>query len=122
MTLTVARPAFRPVVRTPRTGWPVRTAPVFVLGGALPRPVDVTTTDEAYTLSVELPGVKREDITLELTEDTLAVRSERLTVRRTVPADVDREQITASVADGVLRVTLPRVAAPEPRQIEIAAV
>ena len=105
-----------PVVRI------VRPAPVFVV----PRrrawaPVDVTSTDEVYTLAVELPGVKREDIVLELTDDTLVVRSERLTVRRTVPADVDREAIAASLADGVLTVTLPRVAAPAPRQIEISA-
>lgn len=171
-----------PVVRTVRTVRAVRPTPVFVADldrqfdqlaraffglqptGRRPAarragaPVDVATTDEAYTVTVELPGLKREEIAVELTDDTLSVRGEyvtadgsqdgsqagsqdgsqdgsqepaqstrsgrrsgRVDLRRTVPADVDRDGVEASLADGVLTVTLPRLAAPAPRRIEIAA-
>jgi HSP20 family protein len=89
---------------------------------------DAKETDQAYLLAVELPGLKREDIDLQLRGDAILVsghkteeREEgasayRISERRfgrfersfPIPPDVDREAIAANFADGVLKVTLPK--------------
>ena len=86
---------------------------------------------DAYTIDVELPGVKAEDVDVELVgADTLVLRGTKRDAReergdgfifseRTygsfqrafqIPGDVDTEQIDADFADGVLTVKLPRKA------------
>ncbi|MFI7587483.1 Hsp20/alpha crystallin family protein [Spongisporangium articulatum] len=119
MALPVVRtydPQFEQLVRAffaPRTAAPTRRwAPV----------TEVSSTDEAYTVTVELPGVKREDVSVEVAEKTLVVtatRGETFTLRRSLPGDVQRDDVSATLADGVLTVTLPRAAAPAPRKVEI---
>jgi HSP20 family protein len=113
-------------------------APLF----GLP-PADVKETDGAYKLSVELPGLRREDVDLTLEGDMLMIsghkqeeRQEakaayRLSERRfgrferafPLPPNVKREDIAAAFHDGVLTVTLPKHGASEPErkraQIEI---
>jgi HSP20 family protein len=89
---------------------------------------DVRETDEAYVLSVELPGLKREDIEIQLRGDNLIVSGHkedekshaaapyRISERRfgrfersfPVPTDVERGRIEASCHDGLLTVRLPK--------------
>jgi len=102
---------------------PLTAGPVF----GLP-PSDVKETPESYELRVELPGVSREDIDLQINGDVLslcgrkaeekgeALGAYRVSERRfgqferdfPIPTDVRREQIQAVHADGVLKVTLPK--------------
>ncbi|MBV9844785.1 MAG: Hsp20/alpha crystallin family protein [Kutzneria sp.] len=99
---------------------------------------DVSETDEAYLVEVDLPGVKREDITIDLVGNELTVSGElkemeregwfRRRTRRTgrfeyrvsLPHDVDTDKIDANLADGVLTVRVPKSEAAKPRRITVS--
>jgi HSP20 family protein len=101
---------------------------------------DVTETDEAYLAEVELPGVKKDDISVELTGQELLIsgeftdsakggralrrgrRSGRFEYRVLLPSQAEADQITAALADGVLTVTVPKAEQAKPRRIEITAI
>jgi HSP20 family protein len=90
--------------------------------------VDVTRTDDTYTVKAEIPGVRKDEIHVAVdgNEVTISgeikkeseekkgeevIRSERYygKVSRsfTLPHDVDEARVTAKYADGVLKLTLP---------------
>lgn len=103
--------------------------------------VDLTEFDDRYEVVAELPGIEREAVKVELSENTLSIsgdkadqtekkeRSIYLTERRfgsfkrsfqfTTPVEADK--IDASFKDGVLTVSLPKVEKSKPRQVEIKA-
>ncbi len=101
--------------------------------------VDVEETDGAYILEAEVPGVRREDITIDLDGQDLTVkgglaerehegvvhrrarRSGSFAYRVSLPHEVDEEGVSASLTDGVLRIELPKAGEAKPRRIEIAA-
>lgn len=62
---------------------------------------------------VELPGVDKEDIDLQVSSSAMGIlcHSERCNYEKTLdlPADVDRETAKASYRNGVLEVTLRKV-------------
>lgn len=91
-----------------------------------------------FVLTAQLPGLALEDLKVSVLEDTVTISGERkpqvpegFTVRRQerksgrfsrsfrfrVPLDAER--VEATLKDGILSVTLPRLAAQEGRQIEI---
>jgi HSP20 family protein len=102
--------------------------------------VDVINRDEEVLVRAELPGVKREDLTVELTGGLLTIRGEQrheerkeegdlvraeiargaFTRTMTVPAGLDGEHVKAEFKDGVLEVHLPKLEKTERRRIEIA--
>ena len=100
------RPA-RPAVRTERTKL-MRT--------------DIRETDTGYELDVELPGYKKEDLNLELTNGYLnisaekntgrVVRQERYTgsMKRSfyVGEEITEEDIKAKFEDGILKLQVPK--------------
>ena len=110
-------------------------------GDTLPRmKVDVAERNGAYTVTAELPGVKKEEIqvTIDGAEVTLTaeVKRERETspdervlhtervfgkVSRTftLPQEVDEAKAEAKFRDGVLELTLPKKAATQRKQISI---
>ena len=85
-------------------------------------------TESAYELSVDLPGIDANDVTVELNDGNLIVAGERKSeseedsktfhrverrygkFRRVlaIPSPVDENQITAEYKDGVLHVVLPK--------------
>jgi len=98
--------------------------------------VDVFENKEEYLLIADLPGVAPENLGIRLDKGELAVEgtwSEEekgsvlareyrpIDFRRTflVPDAVDPERITARLANGVLKVHLPKVDAVKPRRIEV---
>ncbi len=116
--------------------------PVSYEGRAeLPRlKVDVAERNGAYTVTAELPGVKKDDIqvTIDGAEVTLAaeVKRERETSQDervlhtervfgkasrsfTLPQEVDEAKAEAKFRDGVLELTLPKKAAAARKQISI---
>lgn len=92
--------------------------------------MDLTETDEGYELSVDLPGVKQDDIEIKLAGDMLTISGQMqqeseetrknvlLKERRqgsfrrsmTLPPDADDAAIAADMSDGVLKVSIPKSA------------
>ena len=107
------------------------------LAGGFTPMADVEETDDAYLVEIELPGVKREDVSLEVAGQRLSVSGERkerervgILRRRTrtvgqfhyevvLPGDVDDEGVSASMDEGVLTVRVPKPASERPRRIPI---
>jgi len=108
--------------------------------GAVQFRVDVTENDNAYTLRAEIPGVKKNDISITIDGDTVALgaevksekdvkngdrvlRSERhygkLYRGFTLGQAVDEAGAAARYADGVLELTLPKKAAVQAKRITI---
>ena len=101
--------------------------------------VDLVEHDDEFVVTVDLPGFEREDVTIEVTDQTLRIgaeheetvdeederylRKERrhTSTKRSIrlPDAVDREAVAARMRNGVLTVTLPRLEVEEAREIEI---
>ena len=97
-------------------------------GGGWPPPVqgwappaDLSETDEAYLAEVELPGVARDDISVELAGQELATSGEFRDSSSGTHGHAEADQVTAALADGVLTVTVPKAEAGKPRRIQITA-
>ena len=105
--------------------------------------VGVSETPTAYLIKAELPGVKKEDVHLDMEEGVLTITGERkqeqehkdekhhrvetsygsFMRRFTVPEDANTEGVEATFKDGVLTVKLGKKPAPEkpqPKRIPIA--
>lgn len=108
------------------------------IGGDFTVPAaDVEETADAYLVEVDLPGVQKGDVTVELTGDRLTVRAERKERERvgvlrrrtrttgiyqyeiTLPGEVDAERAEATLADGVLTLRLPKAGGATGRRIPI---
>jgi len=84
---------------------------------------DVTRTDSGYEVDVPVPGYKPDQIDITFKDGILTVvgKSDRRSFSRsfTVPEDVDHDNISAKVADGMLRLTLDRKPEAQPRRISV---
>jgi HSP20 family protein len=101
---------------------------------------DVVETERAIRVVTEMPGLKRENIEIDVENNVLTLRGEKreertegdagkyhLAERRygtftrsfVLPRDVDAESIAASFQDGVLTVTIPKSEKARRRRIEI---
>ena len=99
---------------------------------------DVYETEEALTVVMEMPGVDRKDVAVELKDDVLRVDGRidfakyecmepvyteynvgHWTRSFALSDKVDRERITAQLEDGVLTLTVPKTAEARPRRIAI---
>ncbi|GAA1066777.1 Hsp20/alpha crystallin family protein [Streptomyces asiaticus] len=98
---------------------------------------DVSETDDAYQIEAGLPGVKREDVDIEMAGQELVISGElkereradvlrrgtrrtgRFEYRALLPGEIDADSVRAALHDGVLSVEIPKVAAAKPRHIEI---
>ncbi len=86
-----------------------------------------------YVVEADLPGLPAEDVNISLDGNVLTIAVDEVGeeaegrgrwtrgFRRsfTLPADVDVDGIDAKLEHGVLVLSLPKVAAPEPRRIEV---
>lgn len=108
-------------------------SPLRDLGGFSSFKVDVKDNGDAYELTADLPGVKKEEISLSYENSYLTIattreenkdekddkdsyirreRSVGSTSRSFYIDDVDEGKVSAEFKDGVLKVTLPKAAAP----------
>lgn len=117
-----------------------------MLGGGVDRPwsppVSVSESKDELLLTAELPGMKGDDISIELENNVLTVSGHKLEESReddeernyhvyersfgsfsrsfTLPRTVDGNGIVATFDNGVLTVTLPKVAEAKGRKIAIS--
>lgn len=101
-------------------------------------PINLFEKDEELVMVAELPGVQKEDLTLEIKENLLRVAGERKidygegvsrhrTERRPfkfdrslrLPFRVEIDKSKAELKNGILVVALPRAEADKPKQISI---
>ena len=123
---------FRDVI--PQTARPARKGPQSPAPRATPRPwrmaTDIREVDGGYELDVELPGYKKEDLTLELNGGYLNISAEKNTeneekdtdgriIRRErysgsmkrsfyVGDEITEEDIKARFEDGILKLHVPK--------------
>jgi HSP20 family protein len=100
--------------------------------------LDVRETGEEYLVMVDLPGVKSEDVTIEINEQVLTISGSRPGVETgeaqnverpygsfsrtlTLPTGVDSDSIAADYTDGVLTLHIPKPAEAQPKKISISA-
>ena len=109
-------------------------------GQQLSMKVDVKQDDKAYTVSADMPGVKKDDIHVQVDgnlvtidaevkkekeekKDERVVRSERyygkLSRSFTLDTEVDETAVDAQYADGVLKLTLPKKAKSNAKKIAV---
>ena len=99
---------------------------------------DVEETDAAFVVEIELPGVEKKDITIEVAGRRLTVTGERQEPERPrvmrehhrslgqfryeviLPGDVNIDAVEAHLADGVLTVTAPKAVGSQARRISVA--
>jgi HSP20 family protein len=99
---------------------------------------DISETEDSYVVEVDVPGVKKDEIDVQLSERELIVtgqieehenqrrhrktrRTGRFELRTLLPGEVDAERVEARLSDGVLTLTVPKAAAAKPRHIEVTA-
>lgn len=74
----------------------------------------------SYTLKVEVPGLGPEDVNVELKGQEIFITYNNKTNSFALPKDVDKDRIAASVKNGLLDITLPKIAIKESsRKIEV---
>lgn len=120
---------------TPSTA--TATAPASQVQSRQPR-YRVQGNDQAYSVQVELPGVTRDQVTIDYDADVLTIKGQRkpgvpdgwkplhrelndlgYTLRLRLNAPVDETRLTAQFADGLLTLQLPVREAAKPRRIEV---
>jgi HSP20 family protein len=95
-------------------------------------------TDEGFTLEMDLPGVAKDDITIDVVGRRVTVRGTRKERERSgvmrhstritgsfayevmLPADVDDKATTAKLSDGVLTIKLPKASGAKTNRVPIS--
>ena len=100
--------------------------------------MDVHESSDAYVVTVELPGTKKDDISIEAHDNVLTIKGEKKSEREEsnehrhyrersygsfsrslrLPADAT-DDVKASFRDGVLTVSIPKAAERKPRVVSI---
>lgn len=101
--------------------------------------VDIFDKDDAIIIHAELPGVRKEDVSIELKENILTLKGERCETKEvkedkfyrkertfgsfhrafTLPTAINPDLIKATFKDGVLEIEIPKPEEKKPKQIQI---
>jgi HSP20 family protein len=101
--------------------------------------VDISEAEGAYVVTAEIPGVKKEDVTVEIEDDLLTIRGEKRSERKgsqekehwiergygsfsrsfRLPANAKTDEVKASFADGVLRIEVGKRLESKPKPVVI---
>ncbi len=102
-------------------------------------PIEVKETDDRYVIRMDIPGVEKENVKIEISDNTLIVSGERKEekeekeanyYRREIaygsfyraiqlPSDINPEEIKARYENGVLTITVPKSEKAKKREIKI---
>jgi HSP20 family protein len=133
----MAREATTDIQKAENAGMP--TVPEQTRPGVIYTPAtDIFETSDSITVLADMPGVKPEDIRIDLRDDVLTLtgrasppesHGESVVLREyqsgtffrqfTLSETVDQAKIDAKLRDGVLRLELPKVERAKPRQITV---
>ncbi|MBA7670210.1 Alpha-crystallin [subsurface metagenome] len=98
--------------------------------------------EDSFTVRIEVPGMKMDEIDISVTGDTLTIKGERtapaevkeeeyqccevcygnFTCSVTMPAAADADKIEATYADGILEIHVPKAEAAKPAKVKVKAV
>ncbi len=101
--------------------------------------IEVFEKEDKYVVKAELPGLKEEDVDVSVNDDTLCLKGEKKTEHevneeeyhwsertfgsflRTIklPSNVDTKKIEAEYENGMLEITLPKMAEVKPKKITV---
>lgn len=102
---------------------------------------EVAEEDGHYLMSLEMPGIPKDEIKVEVTDNTITISGERHAKEEkrdggawygerrygkfmrsfTLPLGIDAEKIEANYQDGVLSLIVPKAESAKPRQIKIGS-
>ncbi len=98
-------------------------------------PSDIYETESGYVIAMDLPGIDRDALEIDIDDNRLVVKGTRaITETRqhrterpkgkfvrtySVPASVDQAKIAGEYKDGVLQITLPKRTEQKPKKIDI---
>ena len=98
--------------------------------------VSVSEQDDAYVLSALVPGLKAEDLNIQVLENVVSIEGEYQAAdsdyllnelpsgpfRRALrlPTEIQAEKVEARIADGVLTLNLPKAESARPKRINIS--
>jgi HSP20 family protein len=108
-------------------------------GSFLMPSADIAETDKAFEVSLELPGLERNDVDISVDDGALVIRGEKKAevekkdknyhvAERSygvfyrslpLPAGVDPDAIQATMTKGVLKITIPKPAHSQAKKIEV---
>ena len=96
---------------------------------------DIYETDSGYMIAMDLPGIDREALEIDIDDNRLVVKGTRAVAESrqhrterpkgkflrtySVPASVDQGKIAAEYKDGVLQISLPKRTEQKPKKIDI---
>ena len=96
---------------------------------------DIYETDSGYLIALDLPGIKRDALEIDIDDNRLVIKGTRVVdesrARRserprgkfvrsfTVPVSVDQNKIGADYKDGVLQIRLPKRTEQKAQKIEV---
>jgi HSP20 family protein len=98
---------------------------------------DFRESDDAYIINAELPGVHRDQVSVQVQDHELVIMGEireegnggrrhrssrrtgRFEYRTFLPGDIKPDQVSAKLHDGILTTTIPKTEAAKPRQIQV---
>lgn len=97
--------------------------------------VNIREEDDAYILYALVPGLKAEDLNIQVLENIVSIEGEykdedasflmselpRGAFRRSLrmPTEIDAEKVEAKIAEGVLTLTLPKAESAKPKKIQV---
>lgn len=107
--------------------------------GAWVPAVDIFETPESIVLKAELPGITKDDIFVEVKDNTLSLKGEKKFEKEvkeenyhrversygsfqrafTLPSTVQQDKVKAKFKDGILQIVLPKVEEAKPKQIKV---
>jgi len=130
---------FRDLDRTMRKAFRdiERSMPAVQSGFDWAPSADISETKDAYVIQANLPGVKKDNIQIEVDHNILTIKGERkeekeekdekiykkesaygtFLRRFTLPEDIDSKQIKATYKDGVLSLSIPKP--PESQAVQV---
>ena len=101
--------------------------------------VNITEDKDRYYIRAELPGIKGEDIDVQVTANNISISGERVIEKEnngvkyhrrereagsfsraiTLPGDINSDGVEAGMINGILTIAVPKAEAAKPRQITV---